>query len=119
MLEGFLNYKLVAIILNRCNINGNLYYQDLDNNQKLLLCKMLRSFPVNIIDTKDYSSAQICNGGVKLTEIDYNTMESKIVKNLFVIGELLDMNGNCGGYNLTTCWISGILAGKKIGDLCD
>ena len=119
LLEGFLNYKLVSIILDRCNLAGNLLYKDLDNKQKLLLCKMLRSFPVNIVGTKDFSSAQICNGGVRLTEIDYNTMESKLVKNLFITGELLDMNGNCGGYNLTTCWISGLLAGKKIGDECD
>ena len=46
-------------------------------------------------------------------------MTSNKVSNLYVIGELLDMNGNCGGYNLTTCWISGILAGESIGDLSD
>ena len=43
-------------------------------------------------------------------------MESKIVKDLYIIGELLDINGNCGGYNLTECWISGILSGKSIGE---
>ena len=45
-------------------------------------------------------------------------MESKLVKDLFVIGELLDIDGLCGGYNLTVAWISGILAGKYIGELC-
>ena len=46
-------------------------------------------------------------------------MESLKEKNLFITGELLDMNGDCGGYNLTTCWISGILAGKCIGEYYD
>ena len=46
-------------------------------------------------------------------------MESKLVKGLFIVGELLDINGNCGGYNLTTCWISSMLAGKKIGGYHD
>ena len=76
----------------------------------------MSDFPVEIIATKDFSSCQICNGGVKLTEIDPNTMESKRVPNLYIVGELLDMNGNCGGYNLTVCWLSGMLAGKKIGE---
>ena len=119
LLEGFLNYKLVSVILNQCHIDGKRNYEDLDNKQKLNLCKMLRSFPVNIIGTKGFDSSQICNGGVKLSEIDAHTMESKLVKGLFITGELLDMNGDCGGYNLTTCWISGILAGSKIGEDCD
>ena len=42
-------------------------------------------------------------------------MESNIIKDLYIVGELLDINGNCGGYNLTECWISGLLSGKDIG----
>ena len=68
---------------------------------------------------KDFDNSQICSGGVKLSEIDYNTFESKLVSNLYITGELLDMNGICGGYNLTTCWISGILSGRAIGDKYD
>ena len=114
LLEGFLNYKLVNIILKISRIEGSKYYKDLNNEEKLVLCKNLRSLPISITSTKSYDSAQICNGGVKLSEINYDTMESKIINGLYITGELLDMNGNCGGYNLTTCWISGILAGKDI-----
>ena len=89
------------------------------NEEKLRLCRNLSSFPIEIVGTKDFDSCQICNGGLKLTEIDTSTMISNKVSNLYVVGELLDMNGNCGGYNLTTCWISGILAGESIGDLSD
>ena len=119
LLEGFLNTKLIDIILKVSNIDGNSYYKDLDNDTKLVLCKNLRGLKINIIGTKSFDSSQICSGGVKLTEIDPNTFELKKIKNLYVTGELLDMNGNCGGYNLTTCWISGILSGKSIGEYYD
>lgn len=119
LLAGFLNEKLVPIILERCNLSGELYYQSLNNDEKLRLCKALRSFAIEIIDTKGFDYSQVCNGGVKLSEVDPNSMESKKVSGLYIVGELLDMNGKCGGYNLTTCWISGMLAGKSIGDVSD
>lgn len=119
LLEGFLNYKLVSVILSVCHIKENSYFKELSQEEKDVLINHLKSFPVEIVSTKDFSSCQICNGGVKLNEINPNTMESFIVPNLYVVGELLDLNGNCGGYNLTLCWISGMLAGKNIGDRND
>lgn len=119
LLEGFLNYKLVNIILKVSKLDKNRYYQELSNEEKLVLCKNLRSLSITITGTKSFDSAQITSGGVKLSEIDSSTMESLLVPNLHVIGELLDMNGICGGYNLTVCWISGILAGNYIGGLND
>ena len=119
LLEGILNYKLVSIILKESKINKDSFYLDLSNEEKIRLIHQLRSFEVPITGTKGFDSCQICNGGVSLEEIDSHTMESKLVKGLFIVGELLDINGNCGGYNLTTCWISSMLAGKKIGGYHD
>ena len=116
LLEGILHYKLVNIILEKCNIDKSSFYLKLSNEDKLRLIHTIRSFEVPITKTKGFDSCQICNGGVALSEINPTTMESKLVDGLFIVGELLDMNGICGGYNLTTCWISGMLAGKKIGD---
>ena len=56
-------------------------------------------------------NAQVCTGGVKLSEINTNTMESQKVKNLYFAGEVLDVDGDCGGYNLTFAWITGRQAG--------
>lgn len=119
LLEGFLNTKLIDIILKVSNIDKNSYYSDLDNSEKLVLCKNLRGLKINITGSKGFDSSQICSGGLKLTEIDSNTFECNKIKGLYVIGELLDMNGNCGGYNLTTCFISGIISGRSIGDKYD
>lgn len=116
LLEGFLNYKIANVIVKLCKIDGNKYYRDLSNDEKLKLCKNLRSLKIEINGTKSFDSSQICNGGVDLTEINYKTMESNLINGLYITGELLDMNGNCGGYNLTLCWISGILAGTSIGE---
>jgi len=118
LLEGLINYKLVKIILNESKINENKYYNELSNKEKEILFNNLISFKVNIIDTNSFENAQVCSGGLSLNEININTMESKLVSGLFITGELLDIDGICGGYNLTIAWITGILAGKYIGELC-
>ena len=116
LLEGFLNKKLIPIILTESKLDSRKKYSELSNEDKIRLINSLRHFKVEITSTKGFDNSQVSNGGVKLDEIDINTMESKKIKDLYIIGELLDINGNCGGYNLTECWISGILAGKNIGD---
>ena len=118
LLEGLINYKLVKIILSESKINENKCYNELSNKEKGMLFNNLVKFKVNIIDTNSFDNAQVCSGGLSLNEININTMESKLVSGLFIIGELLDIDGLCGGYNLTIAWITGILAGSYIGDLC-
>jgi predicted flavoprotein YhiN len=102
-LKGKINLELLESYTN------NVLRQELNN---------LSNFKVNIIDTNGFENAQVCSGGVSLEEINIDTMESKLVNGLFIIGELLDIDGICGGYNLTIAWISGILAGSYIGDIC-
>ena len=114
LLDGFLNSKLVNVILKYCGIDGNLKYSEIDDNKKNKLVNYLESFPINIIGVKSFDFSQVCNGGVSLKEINPNTFESLIVPNLYISGELLDINGICGGYNLTIAWLSGILIGKGV-----
>ena len=67
-----------------------------------------------ITSTNSFNEAQTTTGGIPLTEIDPKTTESLLVKNLYFTGEILDVDGICGGYNLGFAWISGILAGRSI-----
>ncbi|MBP5679057.1 MAG: aminoacetone oxidase family FAD-binding enzyme [Bacilli bacterium] len=117
LLQGFLNKKIVPIILKVCHIREDVSYEDLTNEEKLTLCHTLKGLSVPITGTKDYESCQVCNGGVSLKEIYSDTMESKLVDGLYITGELLDINGDCGGFNLTECWISGILAGRSLEEM--
>ena len=76
-----------------------------------MLVQTIKNLGVHPTDTLGFESAQVCAGGVNLDEIDLNTMESKINKNLYFAGEILDVDGRCGGYNLQWAWASGRLAG--------
>ena len=112
LLNPILNYKLVKIILKVSRLQGALSWNDLFEEEQLTLVENLINFKLEIINTKSFDNAQCCSGGIPLTEINLKTMESLKVNKLFITGELLDINGDCGGYNLSLAWISGMLAGK-------
>lgn len=112
LLEGLLDYKLINAIIKKSKIDPDKNYQNLSKKEIYRLATNLYSFKINIVSTKSFENAQVCTGGVKLSEINPKTMESLIVPNLYIIGELLDVNGDCGGYNLAFAFISGMLAGK-------
>lgn len=114
LLEGILNYKLIYVLLKKLKINSNKYWDEISEKEKLELVENLINFKLNIIGTNSFEKSQVCSGGIPLDEININTMESKIVQNLYIIGELLDVDGDCGGYNLTWAWLSGIIAGENI-----
>ena len=113
ILEGILNNKLASVILNKSSINKNKKYNELSIKEKEVLIENLTNFTLEVIGTNSYEECQVCSGGVPLTEINTKTMESKIVKNLHIVGELLDVDGECGGYNLTFAWVTALLAGKS------
>lgn len=116
LLCNILNYKLVKVILKVCSIDNETYYNELDYNSRSLLIDNLTNFKFNIVSTKDFNFSQVCNGGVSLDEVNLSTFESLIVDGLYITGEVLDINGNCGGYNLICAVISGILVGDDLSD---
>nr|WP_294678577.1 NAD(P)/FAD-dependent oxidoreductase [uncultured Blautia sp.] len=73
--------------------------------------KDIKAFPLDIKDGAGFEQAQVCSGGVDTGEIDPCTMESRIIKGLYFAGELIDIDGTCGGYNLQWAWSSGAAAG--------
>jgi len=115
LLDGILNYKLVNLILNIIWVNREDNWDSITMVKKRELGKYLTKFKVKVVGTNGYDSAQVCCGGVRLNEINPLTMESLKVSGLYIVGELLDVDGECGGFNLGFAWISGCLAGKNIG----
>lgn len=115
LLEGILNYKLISVLLQQAKIKEKAFWKQLAYLEKEKLASLLIEFPLMITGTNSFDKAQVCSGGVSLKEINPVSMESKLVPGLFFAGEILDVDGDCGGYNLTFAWISGMLAGKNIG----
>ena len=114
ILEGFLNYKLVNVILFFAGIDRDSRWIELTDEQHECLKDYVLNFKIEIIDTKGFEHAQVCSGGIPLSEIDPTTMESRYQKGLYITGELLDIDGECGGYNLGNAWITGMIAGSSI-----
>lgn len=87
-------------------------------NDVIKITKTVKSFTLRVCGTLGFDYAQTTKGGVKTKEIDAETYESKLRKNLFIIGEMLDIDGECGGYNLTFAFVSGITAAKAVKNKC-
>ena len=110
--DGFLDYKLTNILLKYLKIKDKRWCE-LKIAEKNKFIDTLTNFKVKIKDTKGYLDAQVTSGGVSLEEINLETMESNLVKNLYFAGEVLDLDGDCGGYNLTISFITGLIAGDN------
>lgn len=113
-LTGLFARKLSEVICERSKLPKNLTAKDFTKDDIIKLCKQIKNFELKINGTNGFEHAQCCGGGVSLDEIDPLTMESLLVPGLYFCGELLDVYGDCGGYNLQWAWTSGYLAGKSV-----
>lgn len=116
LLNSILNDKLAKVILKESKVNINKKFNELSDVEQEIIINCCIKFKVNIKGTKNFEEAQVASGGVLLSEINLETMESKLIKNLYITGELLDITGECGGYNLGIAWRTGYLAGISTGD---
>ena len=113
ILNGLVNIKIGYAVMNRCKIKSHtkcrlISVKDIDNVVKALKC-----FNITITGTKDFNSAQVTHGGIKTSEFSKKTLMSKFQNGVFACGEILDIDGKCGGFNLHFAWTSGRLAGNS------
>ena len=106
--------SVVEEFCNIIDINPSSQYKNIIGIKKEQLHKFVISTPLDIVGHKGFKNAMITRGGVSLKEIDPKTMQSKIIKNLYFCGEMVDIDGPCGGYNLQWAFSSGYLCGKKV-----
>ena len=114
-LSGIMNQKLalglIKILSGKYyNVQPDVKLAKLDSKVLQAFLKELKQFYVTIQDTNGFEKAQVCTGGVALSELT-SELEVKSMKHLFLCGELLDVDGICGGYNLQWAWSSGTVAG--------
>jgi predicted Rossmann fold flavoprotein len=116
-LKGLLPERLISLLLAKADLDGDITGHHVSKNGLHALAGILKRMPVNVHGTRSLSEAFVTGGGVNLKEIDPKRMESKLMLGLFFCGEVLDIHGYTGGYNITAAFSTGYTAGKHAADL--
>ena len=111
-LDDLLPHKLIPIIVNLSGIRPDLVCSEITRGERKSLVRLLKELTLTVTGTRLIEEAIVTAGGVEVTRINPRTMESKIVKGLFFAGEVLDVDGYTGGYNLQAAFSTGRAAGK-------
>lgn len=111
-LIGFINKRLIPVILKEAGIEViSSLCCEMSEKQLKQIVSILKDWKIHVEGTRSFKSAQVTAGGVNTSEVNSMTMESKIMKGLYIVGEVLDIDGDCGGFNLQWAWSSGYIAG--------
>lgn len=111
-LDRFLPNKLVGVVLKVAGIDPEKKAGRVTKEERKALVRLVKEFEVSVAGLHGFEKAVITSGGVDLKEVDSRTMRSKLLENLYFAGEVLDLDGPTGGYNLQVCWSTGYLAGE-------
>lgn len=112
MLNGLLNNKLLLELIHKSGVSPDKKGRLLTDDNCKSLTRSIKHTAVSVKKPRGVEFAQVCTGGICTKEIDVRTLESKIHPGLYFCGELLDVDGICGGYNLQWAWTSGYIAGE-------
>ncbi len=114
MLLSFVNPLIAADIIKKAGIRPDDDIADISDRQIRKLTELLKNWETAVTGAKGWKKAQCTAGGVAAEEVDQETMESKLIRNLYFAGEVLDYDGPCGGFNLNHAWETGIRAGRAM-----
>lgn len=112
-LIGLVIPKFKPVLFKLSQIDPEKKSSELGRAQRQAIVKLLKNFQLKIKGLAGFDKAMITKGGVALQEIDPRTMRSKKISNLFICGEVLDLDGPTGGFNLQICWTTGFVAGES------
>lgn len=115
-LNSYLPEKLAKYILDACELSPKQMLAELSDARMQEIYHRCKKFPFHVRGVKDYEHAQVTAGGISLQEINPETMECQAYPGLYVTGEMLDIDGDCGGYNLTFAILTGLRAGRACYD---
>lgn len=113
ILSELINKNLVSIILQNSKISEDTVGNAVTKEMRITLIENIKNIKINIHGLLDENDAIVSDGGVDLKEIDFKNMKSKIIDNLYIIGDLLNIDRPSGGYSLQICWTTGYLAGRE------
>lgn len=106
--------KLIPVMLTLSGIHPDKKVNEISKEERKFFVELIKDLPMTITGTRDFKEAIITRGGVSVKDINPSTMESKKIKNLYFAGEVLDVDGLTGGFNLQIAWSTGALAGNSI-----
>ena len=112
ILTGMLHNRLGRMLGKYAGLSANTPLRELTEAELGALARACVDFPLPVKGTEGFDHAQVTAGGLRTADFDPRTLESRLVPGLFACGELLDVDGDCGGYNLQWAWASGRLAGR-------
>ena len=115
LLTGILHNRLGRVLTKMVGISGDCPISRLKEEQFCDVCTAVKALEIIVEEPLGMEHAQVTAGGILTEEFDSQTMESKLVPGLYACGEVLDVDGDCGGYNLQWAWSSGRLAGQSAG----
>ncbi|WP_322907554.1 NAD(P)/FAD-dependent oxidoreductase [Paenibacillus campi] len=113
VIKGYVPERLIPLLLQKSGISGDITYDHIPKQQWMELARLIKQFPVAIHGTLSIKEAFVTGGGVNLKEIHPQTMESKLMPGLYFCGEVLDIHGYTGGYNITAAFTTGHAAGSS------
>mgnify|MGYP003290376769 CR=1 FL=1 len=116
MLSGIMNKQLCIVLMKECEIQVNGRINELTDSQIEKLAEIIKCWKIKIKNSRSFDYAQVTAGGADCSQFNIQTMESILVENTFCCGEALNIDGDCGGYNLQWAWASGRLAGNTIAE---
>jgi predicted Rossmann fold flavoprotein len=114
LLRGLLPSQLIPVFAEILQISKEKKCSQISGAERKKIAELLKNFPINIVGHRNYNEAIITGGGVSLKEVNPKTLESKIIRNLYFTGEVLDLDADTGGYNLQIAFSTGYLAGMSI-----
>ena len=117
LLTGILHTRLGKVLVQNAGISGYVPIGQLEDEELRAVSHVVKHFEVALTEPLGMDAAQVTAGGILTGEFDPNTMESKLVPGLYACGEVLDIDGDCGGYNLQWAWSSGRMAGLHAGGI--
>jgi predicted Rossmann fold flavoprotein len=112
-LKGLLPLSMIPVIIRLSGIESEKQVDYLSREERIKLVHLLKELELSPTELLGFKWSVVTSGGIALKEVDPNTMCSKKIKNLYFAGEILDLDGPSGGYNLQECWSSGYLAGES------
>ncbi|MNE64379.1 hypothetical protein D3C80_1597890 [compost metagenome] len=115
VLKGTIPERMLPILFERASLSSDTTYEHLPKDPWMAFISVLKNFTLQVTGTRPFEEAFVTGGGVHLKEIDPKSMSSKLMAGLFFCGEVLDIHGYTGGYNITAAFATGYTAGHHAG----